>query len=324
MPDAASEQTVQPVSLFELMSQTVEQLYLVVDRILIPEFDEFWDSFASRPDWEWQFLYRGSKLRAFKAGSPIVVPMSNGSPGETLFYWLLEQVDYRWRFGLIIHSTLSLDELTEQLRRWALIEFPNQQQALFRFFDSSVLRQAWSVLTLYQKEVLMQGIEAIYVPDSDDNERPLLLLARADELQSEMTGDEFELLRLTQAQYDTLFYDERLESIIRVLTQKLNQSRTEAVSFEQVCKQFMLGLAQGRERFPHQSQLAYETYALYRFYLAGDFDLHPEFQQILKFNELRAAIGRFDQLFRSRPEALAQYSPIQFEPIADKDQSCQL
>ncbi|MFM2481383.1 DUF4123 domain-containing protein [Celerinatantimonas sp. YJH-8] len=306
-----------PASLFEVMSQTTDSLYILVDRILIPEFDEFWHSFSSRPDWLWQHLYRGRSLGNFKAGSPLVVPVSQGSPGETLYYWLLEQLDYRQRFGLVICSSLSLTELTEHLRHWALILFPDGEQALFRFFDPSVLRQAWPVFTPMQQTQFMQPISSIYLPDSGIAEQPLIRLTAAQF--DESLSDECAVLQLTQGQYDRLFYDERLEGIIRVLTQKLRESRHCHIPLEQVRVQFMAGLEQGQIRYPNQPSLAYETYALYRFYLAGDFDQHPEFQRLLKFNELRAAIGRFYHQFGHQSRALADYHPIQFEPPQNEE-----
>lgn len=106
-----TEISTEAVSLFDVMSNAAGTLYLLVDKQLFPELDEFWNAFSGRHDARSIPLYLNTEYHQLLEYSPLLIEIENGNPGETLFHWLLEQGDAFVRFGLVGIYPGSLKEI---------------------------------------------------------------------------------------------------------------------------------------------------------------------------------------------------------------------
>lgn len=298
----------QVTSLFEVMSASSGTLYLLVDKQLFPKLEEFWSAFSNRSDAKWLPLYQDSDYHQLLDFSPLLIEIANGNPGETLFHWLLEQDEPYLRFGLVGVYPGTLNDVHKHWARWLTCLYPNGDHALLRFYDPSVIDKLWRVFTTDQAQSFCGYHIALYTAYNNDKSEALVKLTAKDWHNDEPYEDAFTQFKLTQIQHDCLFYEQRVNSLASTLHEKLAPKYGWLLPYVNVKERFWEGLSIAKEKFPQESSLAHETYALYRFYLSSHFDEHPEFQRLLKLFPLRESIKQFHEMFKREPDLLDNYS----------------
>lgn len=305
--EAKERENIEVASLFEVMSASSGILYLLVDKQLFPELEEFWSAFSNRSDVKWMPLYQDSDYHQLLDFSPLIIEIENGNPGEALFHWLLEQGDAYQRFGLVGVYPGTLNDVQKHWARWLTCLYPNGDNALLRFYDPSVIDKLWQVFTKAQAQSFFGEHIALYTAYNNDVSEALVRLSARDWQHDEPNEEEFTQLKLTQTQYDCLFYEQRVNSLASTLHEKLAPKYGWLLPYVNVKERFWEGLAIANEKFPQESSLAHETYAMYRFYLSSHFDEHPEFQRLLSLFPLRESIKQFHEMFQREPDLLNSY-----------------
>ena len=296
------------VSLFDVMSASSATLYLLVDKQLFPELEEFWSAFSNRSDTKWMPLYQNSDYHQLLDYSPLLIEVESGNAGETLFHWLLEQGESYLRFGLVGVYPGTLNDVQKHWSRWLTCLYPNGDKALLRSYDPSVIDKLWRVFTTSQAKSFCGDHIALYSPYGNDKSEALVKLTDRDWHNDELNEEPFTQLKLTQTQYDCLFYEQRINSLASTLHEKLAPKYGWLLPYVNVKKRYWEGLAIAKGKFPEESPLAHETYAMYRFYLSSHFDDHPEFQRLFKQFPLRESIKHFHERFKREPDLLDSYS----------------
>ncbi|MEF1257065.1 DUF4123 domain-containing protein [Vibrio sp. M260112] len=310
MPESSNDDIeIKSVSLFDIMSNTSDTLYLLVDKPLFPKINEFWGAFSTRNDAHWLPLYQNTDYHQLSDFSPLLIEIKEGEPGETLFFWLLEQGDAFLRFGLVGVYPGTLKEIQAHWAKWLTCIYPNGEQAMLRFYDFSVLQKLWQVFTQQQQAALCGKHIALYAPFSSEKNQALCKIQAVDWLTNQQleSQQKFTQLTLTQAQYDVLFYEQRINTLAGILHEKLAPQYGWLLPYANVKNLFWEGLAIAAQKYPNESSLAHETYAMYRFYLSSHFDDHPDFQTRLRQYPLRQSIGHFHQRFQQEPDLLHGY-----------------
>ena len=306
---AEVEMNAEVVSLFEVMSDTSDTLYLLVDKQLFPNLEEFWGAFSGRHDARSIPLYQDTEYHQLLEFSPLLIEIENGNPGETLFHWLLEQGDAFLRFGLVGVYPGSLRDIQTHWVKWLTCIYPNGDQAILRFYDFSVLQKLWRVFTAHQQSAFCGKHNALYGPHTPEKNQALIKIpdqAWLNEQQIE-SQQNFTKLILSQAQYDALFYEKRVNALACKLHEDLAPQYGWLLPYVNVKARFWEGLAIAAEKYPNESTLAHETYSMYRFYLSSHFDDHPDFQILLRQYPLREAIKFFHERFQREPDLLHEY-----------------
>lgn len=297
-----------PVSLFEVMSSSTGTLYVLVDKMLFSQIDEFWGAFSGRLDANWLPLYHETEYHHLSDSSPLLIEIKEGNPGETLFYWLLEQDEFYSRFGLVGVYPGSLKDIHQHWARWLTCVYPDGRDAMLRFYDITVIQKLWNVLTYPQKKAFYGQHHGLYAPYSLKSDEALITLA--DKVwfsEDEEKNETFTQLVLTQPQYDELFYEKGIKSLACTLHNKIAPNYGWLLPYVTVENRFWEGLAIAKEKYPKESFLAHETYALYRFYLSSHFDEHPDFKSLHRQFSLRESIRRFYERFQQEPHLLDAY-----------------
>ncbi|MBD1556999.1 DUF4123 domain-containing protein [Vibrio sp. S9_S30] len=304
-----AEMNAEAVSLFDVMSDTSGTLYLLVDKQLFPTLDEFWGAFSGRHDARWVPLYQGTEYHQLLDFSPLLIEIENGNPGETLFHWLLEQGESFLRFGLVGVYPGSLKAIQAHWAKWLTCIYPNGDRALLRFYDFSVLQKLWQVFTQQQQAALCGQHLSLYAPYSSEKNQALIKISDQTWLSEQQLESQkaFTQLTLTQTQYDTLFYEQRVNALAGKLHAELAPQYGWLLPYVNVKGRFWEGLTIAAEKYPNESSLAHETYAMYRFYLSSHFDDHPDFHTLLRQYPLRESIKHFHERFQREPDLLNEY-----------------
>ncbi|CCN49849.1 hypothetical protein MADA3029_1220062 [Vibrio nigripulchritudo MADA3029] len=310
MPESSNDDIdTESVSLFDIMSNTTGTLYLLVDKQLFPKLDEFWNAFSGRHDARSIPLYRDTEYHQLLDFSPLLIEIENGNPGETLFHWLLEQGDAFLRFGLVGVYPGSLNDIQIHWAKWLTCIYPNGDQAILRFYDFSVLQKLWRVFTSNQQSAFSGQHDSLYAPHSPEKTQALVKISDQAWLNEQQIESQkaFTQLTLTQIQYDALFYEKRVNALACKLHEELAPRYGWLLPYVNVRERFWEGLSIAIEKFPDESSLAHETYAMYRFYLSSHFDDHPDFQKLLRQYPLRESIKHFHERSRREPDLLNEY-----------------
>ena len=314
-----SSKPLEETTLFEVLSSTSETVYMLLDRLLFPGVDEFWAAFQTRQDTIWTPLYRNSKYDHLSDLSPILVDIKIGAPGETLYHWLVDQDENYPRFGFIGVSPLSFNDLRALWKPWLTCLYPNGDHALFRFYDPTVLQRVWPILKNEDQRYFLGKHSAIYLPHIVQERKTLSkLVDKTDFKESKTKPVQFHQFQLSQQQYDILFYEKRVRSLISSLHSQLAPDYAWLLPYQAVEARFREGLSIAAERYPNESTLAHETYATYRFFLSSDFDSHTQFQTLLKQYPLRKSIGRFTTMCQTHTELLNGYHQEDWLGISGK------
>lgn len=300
----------QGVSLFDVMSNTSGTLYLLVDKQLFPKLDEFWHAFSHRHDARFIPLYRDTEYHQLLEFSPLLIEIENGNPGETLFHWLLEQGDAFLRFGLVGVYPGSLSHIQAHWAKWLTCIYPNGDQAILRFYDFSVIQKLWRVFTENQQSAFCGKHDSLYAPLCPEKNQALIKISDQAWLSEQQIDSQkvFAQLTLTQTQYDALFYEKRVNALACKLHEELAPQYGWLLPYVNVKARFWEGLSIAAKKYPNESSLTHETYAMYRFYLSSHFDDHPDFHKLLRQCPLRESIKHFHERCQREPDLLNEYT----------------
>lgn len=297
-----------PNSLFPLLSQAQgKQVYLLFDQVQFTQGREFWDTMKNRRDVDWYYLLSGTPLAYLEEGSPVLISVSDGNPGETLYYWLCEHLEAPERFGFIGVYDGSLAEVQRHWQNWVYFWDKNQRSMMLRFYDIAAFPLWYDILTPAQKQKFKGKHESIaFCQRSDAIDLSLFQwpeLPYEDDPQAASVYP----VQLTAAQHEQFFYPQRIESLVDELFRRLAPDYAWLLPQSMVRLRFHEGLALARQRYNLATSLERETYALYRFYIADRFDEHPEFIRLMSFYSLRDAIGHFYDFYLTHQEDMSAY-----------------
>ena len=301
-----------PNSLFPVLDNAEGKLvYLLFEQALFPTAKEFWDTMQYRDDVQWCSLVAGTPLAYLEKVAPMLVSVTDGNPGETLYYWLCENEDLVERFGFVGVFDGSFESLAQHWQPWVNFISADEKNMMLRFYDEKVLPRWFEILTPAQKLAFIGQHEAVYYPIREDG---VIRLRECEIKQGSVKRDELSEedavsfpITLTQEQHDQFYYPEQLQRIIDQTYRKIAPNSAWILSREKVAERFYEGMEIATQRYRDVSKLDAQTFALYRFYIADRFYEHPLFLQMLGHFTLRKAIGKFYEKVQAGEVELEDY-----------------
>ena len=286
-------------------------MYLLFEQALFPAAKEFWNVMQYRDDVQWRSLVAETPLAYLEEVAPILISVSDGNPGETLYYWLCDNEALVERFGFVGVFDGSFEALTQHWQQWVHFIDAKDNRMMLRFYDEKVLPRWFEILTSIQKQAFIGAHDAVYFPVFEDGG----VYLRECEIKRSTLEDshlnETEEIRfpitLTPEQHTQFYLPEQIQRIIDETYRKIAPRYAWVLSRDKVAECFYEGLAIAKARYPNLSTLDSQTFALYRFYLADRFYEHPLFYQLLGHFTLRKAIGKFYKNVQSDEVDLDDY-----------------
>lgn len=337
----------QPIRLFDIYNHSEQPVYWLVAADVHPEFQEFWLAQIQNNPCHWCRVFDGSRFEAYSGASPLLIRIEDGSPGETLFHWVLDALRGAAKaedpsapnsafdspfenIGQIWQSPEDLQALKQQLQPWLTCHYPFDETSLFEFYRNPVMRRWLLVLSPEDKTALI-GTATLYLPGVPDSEadtyfwysaqlpqinstttRQLSLQKQRQQQLTEQGG-----YRLSKAHYSQIFYEDRIERIVMQIYQQLVQQQGELFDPAWVQLRFEQSLELGRRLYPQEDDITIETFALYRFLISSEFYQHSEFIRLTREYSIRDSIGLFSRSEEYRAELQQHYHQKEWLPLGN-------
>jgi|GEM_PF-3072100 len=329
--------------LFSLMSEQPElQTYLLVNTLLAPKFWEFWPNFQQQLEAEACFLFAQSKYQELQSISPIIVPIKDGSVGETLYYWMLENQAQAQQSMLLCQAQLDLAAMQQHWQNRLDCIYPNGDESLLNAYSPGTLKLFLPSLSPEQQQGFIQPLHRIYrlvepAPETDPqagldaservaatDQAASSLLAKPQTPQQDawhclgQAEAAIKLLPFPQPyvlndyQHGVLTQAYRRHQMANDIYSRLSQYHNFELELEHIHQLFLHSIEQAAELYPDADELGHETWATYRFILGSHFFQHPQFLALLQSHNLRSAIERFNRQEKYQQELQQDFDQQQW------------
>jgi hypothetical protein len=143
---------------------------LILDELAPPAFvlldaarDERIYPAVFRSDCEWTSLYRGDAASTMAEVAPYLVELDR----ESLFTdWLFAE-GWGNAWGIFLQSQATLEVVRNHLRRFVLVQLPDERTVYFRFYDPRVLRAYLPTCTAAELDAFLGPVDAYLLEDEE-------------------------------------------------------------------------------------------------------------------------------------------------------------
>ena len=102
-------------------------------------------------------LFAGKLVEPLNRAVPYLVELTDDTPLKQI--WRTEGWGKAW--GILLKSSLELKDLRKHLRKFLLVQLPDGDTVLFRYYDPRVWRTYWPTCTEEEKANWLKGIEEV-------------------------------------------------------------------------------------------------------------------------------------------------------------------
>lgn len=288
--------TITGYTLFDVSQRLPLPLYALIDPLQYQDLPEFWHAFQPRAAGIWATLRFDDAAEQWQHSAPMVMLIEEGMPGETLIQWLQDNQPARHQGVILMHSALSLDEITRHWQQRIYCTWPQGARALFRCWTSEVLLSWWRTLISEQQQAFCGGIEVLYLPLSNDSDTACRYRTLF-ESRVKSVVDNYHIT-LNSNQFQVLSAGNRLYRLADRLWLRAGEYYREPLDPGMVEQRFISGIDVARTLYPQATEAECEAWSAHLWILGSEFYLHPEFKSLTA----RYSLGRSIQTFKSIAE----------------------
>jgi hypothetical protein len=311
MPDIDSSHT---YSLFNLMSiDSTSESYALIEPSYFVGFWQFWNSFQPSAQHHWCFLFEGTDYQGMETIGPIVVRIYDGSPGETLYYWLMEQMAGAIHGVIVCHGPKSLLQVKDHWQNKLTYSLATGETGLLAVYLPTVLTDWWPMLSPAEQAGFMGDMLNIYLPSTEAN--VLVPLDKKDNSQAGQDAAPQIIFpyKLSTEQFQFLDRHSRYYTLSNALYFRLAANAFCHFEPEDIYRHFLAGIAIAATHYPKGTSFEHETLATYRFQYGRDFYQEQTFINLTKQHSLRESIRLYGESMPAQPLTEKEfYSPSWF------------
>ncbi|PWC09286.1 hypothetical protein B4923_20375 [Brenneria roseae subsp. americana] len=285
------------LTLFDIIQRGTSPLYAIIDVMCYPALPEFWQMFQPAAAPLWRQLRFTPDAGEWQRWAPIIVLVEEGKSGETLLRWIAETQSMRPPGITLLHSVLSLDEITRYWQQRIACIYPDGTKALFRGYNPDLLRLWWATLNEMGQSAFLSPHDSFYLSLKED-ERLVYSMFGAENNCSIEQSDYY--IHLNREQYYLLSNESRLHQLANQLWLYASTLYIYPLDIEIVKTKFISGIALARQLYPYAHDNECESWSAHRWVLGSDFYLHPRFITLLERNNLENSI----RLFKAQPHSV--------------------
>ncbi len=107
-------------------------------------------------------LFAGKLKEPLNQAAPYLVELTDETPLKVI--WRTEGWGQAW--GILVRSPLELKDLRRHLRKFLMVQLPDGDSVLFRFYDPRVWRVYWPTCTAEEQAKWLAGVEEFVAEDA--------------------------------------------------------------------------------------------------------------------------------------------------------------
>ncbi|RLM18467.1 hypothetical protein BIY29_18300 [Brenneria alni] len=287
------------LTLFDIIQHGTSPLYAIIDVMCYPSLPEFWQTFQPAAAPLWRQLRFAPDAEEWQRWAPIIVLVEEGKSGETLLRWIAETKNDGPPGIILLHSALSLDEITRYWQQRISCIYPDGKKALFRSYNPDILRRWWATLNETEQSAFLSPHDSFYLALKEDKRLTYSIIGAENNYPIEQGVYS---IHLSREQYYLLSHENRLHRLANQLWLYASTLYVYPLDIEVVKTKFISGIALARQLYPYAHDNECESWSAHRWVLSSDFYLHPRFITLLERNNLENSI----RLFKTQPHSMQE------------------